>query len=123
MSTPAVVPAGRHAGGHGPSGRPAVVAALAVTQTVGYGTLYLVQAHTAAFSALTVHLVAALVSWGHRPTFAASVAGILVVPMTLAEATAPLATAALQATTGSYTAVLLHRCGCRHRRHGQVTVR
>ncbi len=88
MSTPAVVSAGRHAGGHGPSGRPAVVAALAVTQTVGYGTLYLVQAHTAAISALTVHLVAALVSWGHRPTFAASVAGILVVPMTLAKATA-----------------------------------
>ncbi|GAA0793536.1 MFS transporter [Spirilliplanes yamanashiensis] len=34
-------------------------------------------AHTAAISALTVHLVAALVSWGHRPAFAASIAGLL----------------------------------------------
>jgi MFS family permease len=33
--------------------------------------------HTAAISALTVHLVAALVSWGHRPAFAAGVAGLL----------------------------------------------
>jgi predicted MFS family arabinose efflux permease len=34
-------------------------------------------AHTAAISALTVHLIAALVSWGHAPTFAAGVAGLL----------------------------------------------
>ena len=34
-------------------------------------------AHTAAISTLTVHLVAALVSWGHRPAFAASIAGLL----------------------------------------------
>ncbi len=34
-------------------------------------------AHTAAISALTVHLVAALVTWGHRPAFAASIAGLL----------------------------------------------
>src|SRR3954454_14493334 len=32
-------------------------------------------AHTAAISALTVHLVAALVSWGHPPAFAAAIAG------------------------------------------------
>ncbi|HLL65364.1 MAG TPA: MFS transporter [Micromonosporaceae bacterium] len=34
-------------------------------------------AHTAAISAVTVHLVAALISWGHRPAFAAAVAGLL----------------------------------------------
>ncbi|WP_306215902.1 MFS transporter [Actinoplanes sp. RD1] len=34
-------------------------------------------AHTAAVSAMTVHLVAALVAWGHPPAFAASVAGLL----------------------------------------------
>jgi hypothetical protein len=34
-------------------------------------------AHTAAVSALTVHLVAALVSWGHPPASAAGVAGLL----------------------------------------------
>ncbi|WP_307831116.1 MFS transporter [Nucisporomicrobium flavum] len=34
-------------------------------------------AHTAAVSAFTVHLVAALISWGHRPAFAATVAGLL----------------------------------------------
>ncbi len=34
-------------------------------------------AHTAAISALTVHLIAALVSWGHRPAFAATIAGLL----------------------------------------------
>ncbi|MEU4771539.1 MFS transporter [Micromonospora sp. NPDC023644] len=34
-------------------------------------------AHTAAISALTVHLIAALVSWGHQPAFAATVAGLL----------------------------------------------
>ncbi|MFI2577423.1 MFS transporter [Streptomyces rochei] len=150
-------------------------------------------AHTAAISALTVHLIAALVSWGHRPAFAASIAGllgalsvagrllttglqrryrtatvtaavfavqalaalllplagatvggaigavigfglgfgvatiakpillaqrydtrryatlagILVVPMTLAKAAAPLAAAAVQATTGAYTVVMV----------------
>lgn len=34
-------------------------------------------AHTAAISALTVHLVAALVSFGHPPAFAAGIAGLL----------------------------------------------
>jgi predicted MFS family arabinose efflux permease len=34
-------------------------------------------ANMAAISALTVHLVAALISWGHTPTFAAGVAGLL----------------------------------------------
>ncbi|MEV4709493.1 MFS transporter [Actinoplanes sp. NPDC049316] len=34
-------------------------------------------AHTAAISAFTVHLVAALISWGHRPAFAATIAGLL----------------------------------------------
>ncbi|MEV4639881.1 MFS transporter [Actinoplanes sp. NPDC049548] len=34
-------------------------------------------AHTAAVSALTVHLVGALVAWGHRPAFAATIAGLL----------------------------------------------
>jgi MFS family permease len=34
-------------------------------------------AHTAALSALTVHLVAALVAWGHTPAFAATIAGLL----------------------------------------------
>lgn len=34
-------------------------------------------AHTAAMSTVTVHLVAALVSWGHRPTVAATIAGLL----------------------------------------------
>ncbi|HEX8632348.1 MAG TPA: MFS transporter, partial [Catenuloplanes sp.] len=34
-------------------------------------------AHTAAITALTVHLVAALISWGHPPAFAASIAGLL----------------------------------------------
>jgi MFS family permease len=155
-------------------------------------------AHTAAISALTVHLVAALISWGHRPAFAASIAGllgvlsvagrllttglqrryrtttvtaavftvqaaaalllpvvgatvggaigavigfglgfgvatiakpvllaerydtrryatlagILVVPMTLAKAAAPLAAAAAQAATGTYTAVMVAVAAC-----------
>jgi predicted MFS family arabinose efflux permease len=155
-------------------------------------------AHTAAISALTVHLIAALVSWGHPPAFAASIAGllgvlsvagrllttglqrryrtatvtaavfgvqagaalllpvigattggaigavigfglgfgvatiakpvllaqrydtrryatlagILVVPMTLAKAAAPLAAAAVQVATGSYTLVLLAVAAC-----------
>ena len=34
-------------------------------------------AHTAAISAVGVHLIAALISYGHRPTFAASIAGLL----------------------------------------------
>ena len=34
-------------------------------------------AHTAAVSTLTVHLVGALVAWGHPPAFAATVAGLL----------------------------------------------
>ncbi|GAA1811289.1 MFS transporter [Planosporangium flavigriseum] len=34
-------------------------------------------AHTAAISALTVHLVAALTAWGHPPAFAATIAGLL----------------------------------------------
>ncbi|OJF10997.1 MFS transporter [Couchioplanes caeruleus subsp. caeruleus] len=34
-------------------------------------------AHTTAVSAFTVHLVAALTSWGHRPAFAATIAGLL----------------------------------------------
>lgn len=34
-------------------------------------------AHTAAMSTVTVHLVAALVSWGHRPASAATIAGLL----------------------------------------------
>ncbi|UQU61287.1 MFS transporter [Couchioplanes caeruleus] len=34
-------------------------------------------AHTAAVSTLTVHLVSALVSWGHPPAWAAAVAGLL----------------------------------------------
>jgi MFS family permease len=34
-------------------------------------------AHTAALSALSVHLVAALVAWGHPPAFAATIAGLL----------------------------------------------
>ncbi|RGC66793.1 Major Facilitator Superfamily protein [Micromonospora sp. MW-13] len=81
-------------------------------------------AHTAAISALAVHLIAALVSWGHRPAFAATIterydtgryatlAGILVVPMTLAKAAGPLAAAALQATTGSYAPVLAAVASC-----------
>ncbi|MCX4471563.1 MFS transporter [Micromonospora sp. NBC_01655] len=155
-------------------------------------------AHTAAISALAVHLIAALVSWGHRPAFAAAIAGllgvlsvagrllttglqrrhrtttitaavfavqaaaalllpivgtttggaigavigfglgfgvatiakpvllaerydtgryatlagILVVPMTLAKAAGPLAAAALQATTGSYAPVLAAVASC-----------
>jgi predicted MFS family arabinose efflux permease len=42
VSAPAVVPAGHHVGGHdrGAGHRTAVVAALAITQTIGYGTLY-----------------------------------------------------------------------------------
>lgn len=34
-------------------------------------------AHTAAITAVTVHLVAALISWGHPPAFAATIAGLL----------------------------------------------
>lgn len=34
-------------------------------------------AHTAAVSALTVHLIAALVSWGHQAPYAATIAGLL----------------------------------------------
>lgn len=34
-------------------------------------------AHTAAITALTVHLVGALISWGHPPAFAATIAGLL----------------------------------------------
>jgi hypothetical protein len=34
-------------------------------------------AHTAAVSTLSVHLIAALISWGHRPAFAATIAGLL----------------------------------------------
>ncbi len=155
-------------------------------------------AHTAAISALTVHLVAALIPWGHRPASAASIAGlpgllsvagrlfttglqrryrtttvttavftvqataalllpvvgatvggaigavigfglgfgvatiakpvllaqrydtrryatlagILVVPMTLAKAAAPLAAAAAQATSGTYTVVMVAVAAC-----------
>ena len=155
-------------------------------------------AHTAAVTTFTVHLVAALVTWGHPPAFAATIAGllgvlsvagrlittglqrrfrtttitatvfgvqataalllpvlganmvgaigtvigfgigfgvatiakpvllaqrydtrryatlagVLVIPMTLAKATAPLAAAALHTTTGSYTAVLITIAAC-----------
>jgi hypothetical protein len=34
-------------------------------------------AHTAAVSVVTVHLVAALIAWGHPATFAATIAGLL----------------------------------------------
>ena len=34
-------------------------------------------AHTAAVSAVTVHLVTALITWGHPPPFAAAIAGLL----------------------------------------------
>jgi predicted MFS family arabinose efflux permease len=155
-------------------------------------------AHTAAVSTLSVHLIAALISWGQPPTFAAgiagllgvlsvtgrllstglqrrfrttrvtaavfavqavaalllpvigartagaigaviglgigfgvatiakpvilaeryttlryaTIAGVLVVPMTLAKATAPLAAAGLHASTGSYTPVLVAVAVC-----------
>ncbi|HWG98261.1 MAG TPA: MFS transporter [Pilimelia sp.] len=65
-------PGGRHGV---PLGRAAVRAALADRGfwllTAGF------TAQTAAVTALTVHLVAALTSWGHRPTTAATIAGLL----------------------------------------------
>ncbi|WP_433827704.1 MFS transporter [Actinoplanes sp. CA-015351] len=67
--------AGRHAAQHSTPGARTVRTALADRTfwllTAGF------TAHTAAISAYTVLLVAALISWGHPPAFAATIAGLL----------------------------------------------
>ncbi|GAA3348675.1 MFS transporter [Amorphoplanes nipponensis] len=58
--------------------RPGVGAVRAALADRGFWLLALgFTAHTAAITAVTVHLVAALISWGHPPTFAATIAGLL----------------------------------------------
>ncbi|WP_232323975.1 MFS transporter [Catenuloplanes japonicus] len=79
LATPRRAPrTDKAAGGTGeprPSSRPVVRAALADRDfwllALGF------TAHTAAVSTFTVHVVAALVGWGHRPDFAAAVAGLI----------------------------------------------
>lgn len=58
--------------------RPGVGAVHAALKDRGFWLLALgFTAHTAAITAVTVHLVAALISWGHPPAFAATIAGLL----------------------------------------------
>ncbi len=101
----APAPADQATVGGGRDGTPrygwAIVAALAATQTVGYGVLYYAYAvflhpmvtalhdpgywvltvaflaSAAAVAVIAVHLVAYLTELGHTPGFAASVAGLL----------------------------------------------
>jgi predicted MFS family arabinose efflux permease len=62
-------------GRHGDSGARAIRAALADR---GFWLLAAgFTAHTAAISAYTVLLIAALIAWGHPPAFAATIAGLL----------------------------------------------